>query len=66
MTALTATNLEDLLRLGGTIEVALNVGAKGSTTHTVVSDGADEASITAAEAAKSCLQAPHYRGNVGT
>ena len=53
---LTATNLEDLLRLGGTIEVALNVGAKGSTTHTVVSDGATAADITAAEAAKAAYR----------
>ena len=45
-------DLEDLLRLGGTIEVALPVGAKGSKTHTVVSDGADAKSITAAAAAK--------------
>ena len=53
---LTATNLADLLRLGGTIEVALNVGAKGSTTHTVVSDGATAADITAAEAAKAAYR----------
>ena len=49
-------DLEDLLRLGGTIEIALMVGPKGSTTHTVVSDGADEASITAAEAAKAAYR----------
>ena len=49
-------NLHDLLRLGGTIEVALMVGAKGSKTHTVVSDGDDEASITAAEAAKAAYR----------
>ena len=31
-------DLYDLLRHGGSIEVALNVGPKGSTTHTIVSD----------------------------
>ena len=55
-TALSAVDLEDLLRLGGTIEVALNVGAKGSATHTVVSDGATAADITAAAAAKSAYR----------
>ncbi len=36
---LAAVNLNDVLRLGGTVEVALNVGAAGSTTHSVKKGG---------------------------
>ncbi|MDE0424838.1 MAG: lamin tail domain-containing protein [Candidatus Poribacteria bacterium] len=31
-------NLEELLRFGGTIELSLNIGEKGSSNHTIVSD----------------------------
>ena len=31
-------NLEEFLRFGGTIELSLNIGEKGSSNHTIVSD----------------------------
>ena len=49
-------DLNDILRLGGTIEVMLPVGPKGSTTHTVVSDMDKAADITADVAAKAAYK----------
>ena len=49
-------DLYELLRLGGTIEVAVPVGAKGSTKHSAVSDGDTPADISAAAAAKAAYK----------